>query len=1850
MKGKMHRKLTAMVVALAMVVSSLPAGKGLGGLFEGLFDRTAQTVRADDAYTASFHSDVLKCRDDEEYGWISISFLTANGDADTVTSEPGSEVTIRMKIAAGYCGYNGLEEGITIVDGLVGIYEKDNTQYCPEITRGEVDSDGYRHYTFEMPDADVTIMGMFHYRNYDLVFSEGFDPAVNGHGQFRFEINGDKDNYKTSLPISVQYGDTICIYNSIDENMLGGAQEYFIVSGMSYTYEGAQQPVEIDFDSEYNSLFTGTITVPDVEADTLILNVEYTPAYRVTLQNYDVMLDKFVALEGDVVTIVPNDGYVVQSVTVMSGETAVATSQNSEGNYCFVMPAGPVTVDAETVLPAFGELGTCNGYPAYNLLSRTYTLVSDTTISAGFLHIPEGKTVTLDLNGYTLDRGLGSATAGREDGYVIFNEGTLTIIDSSNAKPKGLITGGYGVNGGAIYNAGTLTIEDGRIKNNKASGKGGGIYNAGTLSMSGGTIQDNDAGSAGGGVYNSGTINVSGKASIRFNTVSKADNNIFLSGNTVLNITDTLNNNYAVFGISGDNLPRTVTSGWGTYKGNCNYKDTILSDGTYSVRVENSEIKFTTLYYIDREFGDTAKDIPSDAKRFTGTLDNGWYYVDSNITVDNRIYVENGKKVYLVLCDGATLTLKKGLGVKPYLDDNRPEGELYIFGQTNDSGRLVATGDDGAGIGGDDEWGNGYIEIHGGKIEATGDKYDAGIGTGDEPVGWRSHIRIYGGDITAQGGTDAAGIGGGNEGKAPRVIIYGGTVKATGGSYGSGIGGGELYGTYGVDIYGGIVTAKGGSRAAGIGGGRAGPQDGKVYITGGTVTAVGGSGGAGIGGGYMYETWALLDFESYNSGDGGEVEITGGTVYAEGGEADEKAGAGIGGGNASKGGSVKISGGTVTAVGGYYAKAEQNPSQTTSGSIEAAGAGIGGGHAGEGGSLTITGGTLIASTNGRAQAIGRGATRSVISDGSINLGSTMKVTSKKGTAPAANRAAYCFDLDSSNRGVIGEKSVTITRCDHSGSKLYTVLSDSQHKETCKYCLYSEVCDHEGQTCVCGYEQSNYTVSFSGGVAASDLIVAAGQEITMPSEGTADGLGRYIIADNGLPTGYFILEGWTDDADTSVPKHVYEIGDSVTVNGNMSFTAVTTPVFKVNVSDTIANGRVSANVEYARAGEEIVLSVIPSNGYQIGKVSYVETALIGNSLEFPEITVLPDDSGNYTFTVTCDDNDRVFDITVQVLFEKQSMVKYIDEHGEEKTEYATSITSETTELTPGWHVVDSSLVLAGLTYSGEVHLILADGCGLYISAGGLTCTDQDSTLSIYGQKYGSGTIYAGTPGNGSVSSTDPDSGNYSGTQTGTDLYVPLIAAYGNLNFYGGRIHAANEGGNCYVAVNGDMLIVRGELNLRLNTDDSSDSNCALLCSGDLTITGGQLTAKGMGRLDINVGNGEIKVTGGNVYLPKHLMCNNLKIGLTSGSDSFEAGYIETSEQSAAGVFIVDLTVPCKDDEGTIYAIGEHGSDELNGKRLTIGEPVPTFMKQSLLLSGQIGVNFYLDLPEIEGVDYTTSYMTFEVPGRGNSLITTRADYDSSNMNATRQYYGFTCFVSAIQMADTITATFHYQEGTEEKTVTKEYSVQTYFRDFHARLAVEPNAFDSSTIGLVRALADYGHYVQIFLDKNNDNWSVADGDYAEITTFYTRSSDFNMSAVASGVSGKALSYTTDIAPEIKDVTFAVALTSSPTINVYFTMEDGYEGEFLANGGANKPLTVKPLSNNRYMVKIEGLNAVNLGKTYTINVFTGSNVTTLEVSALSYVKSVLEYYADDSDALYAAAAIYNYWKAADGYYREH
>ncbi len=293
---------------------------------------------------------------------------------------------------------------------------------------------------------------------------------------------------------------------------------------------------------------------------------------------------------------------------------------------------------------------------------------------------------------------------------------------------------------------------------------------------------------------------------------------------------------------------------------------------------------------------------------------------------------------------------------------------------------------------------------------------------------------------------------------------------------------------------------------------------------------------------------------------------------------------------------------------------------------------------------------------------------------------------------------------------------------------------------------------------------------------------------------------------------------------------------------------------------------------------------------------------------------------------------------------------------------------------------------------------------------------------------------------------------------------------------------------------------------------------------------------------------------------------------------------------------------------------------------IGEPA--FKTQSLLLSGQIGVVFFLDLPEIGGVNYDESYMEFSVSGKDGAV--TEVPYSEASLNPSGTYYGFTCYISSIQMADTITATFHYGDN---KTIEKTYSAVEYLN------YIAEGDYNEPLKNICAAINDYGYYAQQYLSPLR-GWSLGT-DHAAMTSA-SELTETDIEAAKEAVSDYGLQCAIGDA-QIKKVTYSLVLDSETGIRFYLTPKDGFTGDvtaFLGDDTGNN-LAVKQ-SDGRYLVSISGIVAHKLGETCTVKVTAGETFE-IKASALSYVRSVLKSSSTSEAFKKSMTAMYNYYARA-------
>lgn len=529
--------------------------------------------------------------------------------------------------------------------------------------------------------------------------------------------------------------------------------------------------------------------------------------------------------------------------------------------------------------------------------------------SSGRIYVPAGANIQLDLNGYTINRGLTSATA---NGSVIYVEGNLEITDSSASK-NGKITGGKNTsNGGGIcVDGGNLTINGGNITGNKADhAVGGGVYvEGGTLSMNGGEISDNEGYAYCGGVYlknSSFTMNDGKIANNVKRGVYMSDGSTFtmnggiISGNTSYNEEGGGISVHGTFIMTGG----TISDNTSTSNGGGVYVD---SDGTFTMDggtvLKNEANYYGGGVYVDRDGTFNLSDGTIAGNKAPNGGGGGVYVPNGTFKMEGGEIsgntAANGGGVYV---GGGIFSMSNGTIVGNKATESA--GGIYMY-----SGTYTISGGTISGNTATSNGGGIYKTGSGGVCTMTGGEISGNTATNGGGI-W----------FTAYNGSTFNFEGG---------VVTGNTATLGGGVYspegGFNMTGGEINGNKATTFGDNICYEKGWVSAVELSLANSGIQVG-VYLSS-DMTASSGSFGTGTGyynGALHVPAGAniLLNLNGYTINRGLTSATENGSVFCVEGNLEitdtssAKTGTITGGGASPKGGGVLVNGGSLTLTSG----------------------------------------------------------------------------------------------------------------------------------------------------------------------------------------------------------------------------------------------------------------------------------------------------------------------------------------------------------------------------------------------------------------------------------------------------------------------------------------------------------------------------------------------------------------------------------------------------------------------------------------------------------------------------------------------------------------------------------------------------------------------------------------------------------------------------------------------------------------------------------------------------------------------------------------------------------------------
>ena len=293
--------------------------------------------------------------------------------------------------------------------------------------------------------------------------------------------------------------------------------------------------------------------------------------------------------------------------------------------------------------------------------------------------------------------------------------------------------------------------------------------------------------------------------------------------------------------------------------------------------------------------------------------------------------------------------------------------------------------------------------------------------------------------------------------------------------------------------------------------------------------------------------------------------------------------------------------------------------------------------------------------------------------------------------------------------------------------------------------------------------------------------------------------------------------------------------------------------------------------------------------------------------------------------------------------------------------------------------------------------------------------------------------------------------------------------------------------------------------------------------------------------------------------------------------------------------------------------------------------PAFRGCYLVLSGTIGVTFTLEVPQ--HFDATGAYVAFTVGGRDAGTASLGEPGEDGR-------YRVSCGVTSLEMADEVVAELRWDGESIAGPVTASCSVERY-----ANYVVEHDSdYSTEMVTLAKAINDYGYYAQLWLSEEHHFGLGAGGKYAAMKEPYKKA--YNYDDVKSSAESYRIQKTLGNS-DVK-VSYRLHLDTATGISVRLASETG--GTLTATGTMPEmgPATPTPQADGSLVLRLDGIPAHLLANRLTVDGTAGPDEFSVNVCALSYVRTVFssEDLSKQQSKLDALAAFLEYYKASIAY----
>ena len=411
-------------------------------------------------------------------------------------------------------------------------------------------------------------------------------------------------------------------------------------------------------------------------------------------------------------------------------------------------------------------------------------------------------------------------------------------------------------------------------------------------------------------------------------------------------------------------------------------------------------------------------------------------------------------------------------------------------------------------------------------------------------------------------------------------------------------------------------------------------------------------------------------------------------------------------------------------------------------------------------------------------------------------------------------------------------------------------------------------------------------------------------------------------------------------------------------------------------------------------------------------------------------------------------------------------------------------------------------VSGLEYVGGVSGINYTGSVSGINYTG-SITDCYNIGSVSGSEgyvggvngYNDGGIITNSYNAGGVSGIERYVGGVNGYNDGgtiTNCYNTGSSVSGS--GYVGGVNGRNKGTitNCYntSSVSGKERYVGGVIGR--NESNATITNCYY----DSTIYTGAAIGNDMGTTEKVEGKTTDEFKTGEVAYLLQLDQSDEVWGQTIGKDTYPTlggskVYKNATYKGCEGKPGDAVSYAYSNTKKNTY--GDHPDADNDGKCNDCGAIIDGIGAKlagySLSLTGNIGVNFYMELSD-DVVNDESAYMNFTLPNGTTSKVYVNGTHEEGSTATTDTtvkdgvtYYVFTCEVAAKEMTSDIQAQMIGNNG-EKKGTVYTYTVKEYADYILSHMSAEESDISKATIQLVKGMLNYGGAAQKYFGYKTD----------------------------------------------------------------------------------------------------------------------------------------------------------------------